>query len=187
MTLNLKIAGIIALIVATALMLTTGVAFATALFTGQRAMTATATTTVVYMTPGTATTTLVYDSYEASGTNQTNSGNTVIPDTLALAVQGVSSSSASVLNIACEYSYDNIDWYQNDLFSATSSGVMPITAISSFSYTFATTTLNGVAIGNKYAKIVQCPVATRYMRAVITNTGANLSMWATFIPTKQSR
>ena len=187
MTLNLKIAGIIALMAATAIMLTTGVAFATALFTGNRAMTAAATTTVVYMSPGNATTTLVYDSYEVSGTNQTNSGNLVIPDTVALAVQGVSSSSVSVLNIACEYSYDNIDWYQNNLYSATSSGIMPIVTPSTFSYTFASTTLNGVSIGNNYAKIVECPIVTRYVRAVLTNTGARMSVWATFIPTKQSR
>lgn len=187
MTLNLKIAGIVALIAATAVMLTSGVAFATALFTGNRAMTATATTTVVYMSPGAATTTLVYDAYEASGTNQTNSGNLVIPDTVALAVQGVASSTLSVLNIACEYSYDNIDWYQNNLSYATTSGITSIAAPSTFSYTFATTTLNGVAIGNNYAKIVQCPIATRYVRAVLTNTGARMSLWATFIPTKQSR
>lgn len=187
MTLNLKIAGIIALMAATAIMLTTSVVYATALFTGNRAMTAAATTTVVYMTPGTATTTLVYDAYERNGTNQTNSGNIVIPDKVALAVQGVSSSSISVLNIACEYSYDNIDWYQNNIYSATSSGIMSITVPSTFSYTFASTTLNGVSIGNRYAKIVTCPVVTQYVRAVLTNTGANLSLWATFIPTKQSR
>lgn len=187
MTLNLKIAGIIALMVATAILLTTGIAFATPLFTGQRASSATATTSVVYMTPGTATTTVVYDSYERVGTNQTNTSNLVIPNTVAVAVQGVSSSSVSVLNIACEYSYDNIDWYQNDIYPATTTGAQPISAALSYSMTFASSTLGGVSNGNKFAKIVTCPVPTQYVRAVLTNTGANLSVFATIVPTKQSK
>ncbi len=162
-----------------------GVAYANPFYIAGKASSAAATTTVTYMTPGTATTTVVYDSYEISGTNQKNQGNLTVPNQVAVVVQGVSSSSISVLNLACEYSDDNIDWYQNDVFAATSSGNIPIAAPSTFTYTFASTTLNGVANGNKFAKVVQCPLPLRFVRAVVSNTGANLSVWSAIIPTKQ--
>jgi ABC-type maltose transport system permease subunit len=180
-----KTHGLILSIIVLVVVAFASIAYANPFYNGPRAASATATTTVTYMTPGTATTTVVYDSYEKIGTNQKVGGDTTLPNFVAVAVQGVSSSSISVLNIACEYSSDNLDWYQNDLFAATSSGVMPIAAPSTFSYTFASTTLNGVAYGNKFAKIVQCPVPLQYVRAVVTNTGANLSQWTAIYPVKQ--
>lgn len=160
------------------------VTFANPFYTGMKAKTSTATTTLAYLNAGTATSTLVYDSYEQSGTNETNSGNITIPNTVALAIQGVGSSTSAVLNVTCEFSDDNVDWYQNEIFPATSTGPIVINTPVSFTYTNASSTIGGV-VATGFKKLVQCPVPLRFVRAIIGNTGAGVGIWAAFIPTKQ--
>lgn len=167
-------------------------------YVGSKAKSAIATTTVAYMTPGTATTTVQYDSYEINGTNQTNGGNLTLPDSIAFALQGNASSSISVINVTCEFGDDetgatgvtSIDWYQNGIVGATTtnSGVQNIGTTNSFSFTYASTTVGGAPISTtttRFAKVVVCPVPTRYVRAVVTITGANASVWVGIIPKKQ--
>lgn len=165
------------------------IAYANPFFSASKARTALATTTVSFLTPGTGTTTPVYDSYEVNGTNQTNQGNISIPDFVAVAMQGNASSTATVLNVACEFSDDGTDYYQNEIYPATTTGALMISAPITFTMTFASSTVGGAAFTTtnvgRYQKLVLCPVPLRYVRAVITNLGAGASLWATIIPTKQ--
>lgn len=169
-------------------------AHANPFYTAPKAVTATATSTQAYMTPGTATTTPIYDSYEQYGTNQVNSGNITIPNTVAVVLDGRASSTATTLNVACEFSDNyngttgNGDWYQNEIYPATTTGTQLITVPLSFGFTYASSTVGGAGLSgsnNRFQKLVTCPVPLRYVRAVITVTGANASIWSAIIPTKQ--
>lgn len=171
-------------LIAVGVLLAAGIAYANPLYTAGKARSALATSTLAYMTPGTATSTLVYDSYEQLGTNQPNQGNITIPNTVALAIQGVGSSTASIVNLACEYSDDGIDWYQNEMFPATTSDPVLITAPNTFTFTNASSTIGGVAF-NGFKKIITCPLPTRFVRAVASVTGDKAAIWDTFIPSKQ--
>lgn len=160
------------------------IAYANPLYVGTKAQTATASSTLSYLTPGMATTTLVYDSYEQFGTNETNSGNQTIANSIALGIQGIGSSTATVINIACEFSDNGTDWYQNEIFPASTSNPLNIATPFSFTFTNASSTIGGIAF-NGFKKIMQCPLPLRYVRAIITDTGSSTGIWATFIPTKQ--
>lgn len=163
-------------------------AWANPFYTGTKAKSAAATTTLAYQTPGLATSTTVYDSYEQTGTNQTNGGNLTIPNTVAVALQGQASSTATVLTIACEFSDDSIDWYQNETVAATTTGTVLITTPISYNFVYASSTVGGAqvkATTNTFAKTFLCPVPLRYVRAVVTDSGANAGIWTTIIPTKQ--
>lgn len=174
-------------------------AFATTLYAnpfyaGLDAKSATATTTQTYMTPGAATSTVTYDSYELYGTNQTNGGDTTIPDSVAILLQGVASSTATVVNVACEfsnnYSGGNGDWYQNEIYPASTTGALLINTPLSFSFTYASTTVGGAAVlsnTNRFQKLVTCPTPTRFVRAVVSVTGANASIWTDIVPKKQRK
>lgn len=170
--------------------------YANPFYTGTKAQTALATSTQTFMSPGNATTTPIYDSYEQYGTNQPNSGNITLADSVAVLLNGTASSSATVINIACEFSDNyvgttgNGDWYQNEIFAATSSGQMVITTPVSFTFTVASSTLGGTGLPTsgssiKFQKLFQCPVPLRYVRAVITNLTASTSVWAQIVPIKQ--
>lgn len=163
------------------------VTFANPFYTGQKARSATATTTVSFLTPGAATTTSpLYDSYEQNGTNEPNAGNITLPNSVAVVVQGNASSTTSVLNLACEFSDDNVDWYQSEIIAATSTGATNISVPVSFTFTFASTTVGGVQnSATRYQKLFECPVPLRYVRVVETNTGAGMSVWTAIIPKKQ--
>lgn len=163
-------------------------ALANPFYTGTKARTAVATTTVAVLTPGAATTTPLYDSYEVSGTNQTNGGNLTLPNTVAIVLQGAASSTATVINIACEFSDDNVDWYQNEIYAASTTGAVLISTPVTYSFTYASSTVGGAALTastNKFYKVFECPVPLRYVRAVITDTGTNAVIWAAIIPKKQ--
>lgn len=162
-------------------------AHANPFYTGTKAMSAAATSTQSYLTPGTGTTTLpVYDSYEQNGTNETNSGNITIPNTVAVLLDGNASSSTSVLNAVCEFSDDGINWYQNELFPATTTVAVNIAVPSSFTFAFATSTIGGVVISQtRFQKLVECPIPLRYVRLTVTDTGAPFSVWREIVPTKQ--
>lgn len=168
--------------------------YANPFYAGLDAKSATATSTQVYLTPGTATSTVIYDSYELYGTNQTNGGDTTIPDTVAILLQGAASSTATVVSVACEFSNNytggNGDWYQNEIYPATTTGAQSITTPLSFSFTYASTTVGGAAVlsnTNRFQKVVTCPAPTRFVRAVVSVTGANASIWTDIVPKKQRR
>src|SRR4051812_45173783 len=77
----------------------------------------TATTSVTYFTTGTATTTLTtLDAYAST------SGRAA--DNSVLLIQMAASSTSSVLQGKVEYSQDGIDWYDNDIFTKTSVGIV---------------------------------------------------------------
>lgn len=156
------------------------------LFTSS-AQTATATTTLAYMTPGTATTTVLYDTRAENGTNQTKDGNGLIPDSVTLKEYMKASSTATVLVTNFEFSDDKIDWYQNNL-ETYAAGAISIATPNSYTWTFATSTIGGVLNGNGTdvgAKVISVKVPTRYVRAVLTMTGANGAVWAQMLPKKQ--
>lgn len=168
------------------------------------AQSAAATSTRTYLSPGAATTTLVYDAYESAGTNQTNNGNTNLPNRLSLVIQEDASSTSSVLNIAIEHatvcnlnvnittSLTACDWYQDDVltssgaFLGTTTNPADISSPLTFKWTFASSTLGGDASASSSAsKVITVPVTSRYTRAVFTNTGARLGIWAQFVPMKE--
>lgn len=164
--------------------------YANPFYTGPTAASATATTTLAYMTSGLATSTTVYDSYEQSGTNQPNSGNVTRPDDVDIAIQGVASSSITTVNVACEYSQDNIDWYQNQGFSTTTTTNMAVPLSFNFVYASSTSGVGGQGISatyNKFAKVFVCPVLMRYVRSVVTVSGTNagIGIYTAIIPKKQ--
>lgn len=147
--------------------------------------TATATTTVTYMTTGAATTTLTFDSYyiNSLGTNTKT-------DSITLFTQFLASSTASVLGINFEYSQDGVDWYSNNLSfgnTATTSSVIYLQPPSSLSWTFASSTTNGVlqATTTPEKKAVTVQLPTRFVRAIYTLTGTPGAIWAQFIPSRE--
>lgn len=173
-----------------------GVAYANPFYQGLSAQTAMATSTQAYLTPGTATTTPVYDSYEQYGTNQTNGGNNTLANQVAVLLNGAASSTATVVNIACEFSNNyngktgNGDWYQNEVIAATTSnaGVQLGAVPNTFSFTYASSTVGGAPLGAKtstFEKVFVCPVPLRFVRVVVTITGNNASVWAGIVPVKQ--
>jgi hypothetical protein len=152
------------------------------------AQTASATTTPVYMTAGTATSTLLFDTYCVNGTNQPNTGNTNIANKLTLLTQFSASSTASVLGISVEYSQDGVDWYQDNYLSplATTSPAVLLATPNSYSWLFASSTLDGVAnTGNRVGKALQIQTPTRYVRVVYTLTGTNAAVWGELLPQKE--
>jgi len=167
------------------------------------AKTATATTTLTYMTPGTATsTTLVYDSYEIDGKNQTNQYNTWVPDKAHLLLQVNASSTASVFRVDLEYSNGTncqttpsaCDWYGDGMFATTTNPVS-LNAKEYLQWTFASSTIGGVptstgltgasVTNNRDNRIIEIPVPLRFVRAVISVTGANGAVYAEIQPLKQ--
>lgn len=155
------------------------------------AKTATATTTPAVMTPGTGTSTVTYDSYSLNGTNQPSQGVVTYTDSASLLVQFTASTTASKLKIAYEYSQDGIDWYADGVtayFASTTTGVITVTPPNSMSWTFASTSVGGgsvLANNNIATEILNVKTPTRYVRAVISDTGANAEVWAQFVPKKQ--
>lgn len=149
-----------------------------------------ATSTKTFMTPGAATSTTVYDSYEIFGTNQPNQGNVTVPAFINVLLDGVASSTSTNINATCEYSDNwngsNGDWYQNEIFPATSTPQQSIGTPVSITFPGVTSSVGGATNGTlRFQKVFQCPVALRFVRAVISVTGANASMWTTIVPLKQ--
>lgn len=171
-------------------------AHANPFYAGTTAQSAAATSTQLQLRAGFATSTVVYDSYEQYGTNQVNSGNVTFPNSVAIVVDGIASSTSSVINIACEYSENyngttqNGDWYNNELVTAstTNAGAQMIQVPNSFGFTFASSTVGGAGLSGtntRFQKVVQCQVPTRFVRAVVTNSGQPATVWVQIIPLKQ--
>ncbi len=134
----------------------------------------TATTTVSFVVVGTATSTETYDSY-GGGVGEPNAS-----DGATLFVQMAASSTSSVLGIQLQYSQNGIDWFDDDLLQLTNA---------------TTTQATNVAVANSYtwkaagtattSKAFNVPTPTRYVRAVISATGANAAVWKVIIAKKQ--
>jgi hypothetical protein len=159
----------------------------------QRDISASATTTLSYMAAGTATTTNVFDTQLGSATGM---------DTAVFMLQFTGSSTASILNVAFEYSPNNgidcvtnetaCDWYSDTLyqnFYATSSQPIIASSLNSYRITFASTTVGGVG-GTSYRtnRVLAVPTPTRYIRAVMTIPIGALSgaVWTEFDGKKQN-
>lgn len=164
-------------------------------FYPQPASFSTATSTGQFMTPGTGTTTVVYDSYCISGTNQPICGNTNAINSAALLLQFSASTTASALSVRFEYSQDGIDWYGDGYVNvATTTIPVGITINTSFNWTFASSTVGGMAGGlagiggtnNRDNKIIKVVTPTRFVRAIITLTGANATIWSQIQPLKEN-
>lgn len=173
-----------------------GVVRANPFYTGTKAQSANATSTQFQLIPGRATSTTVYDAYEQYGTNQPNSATIVIPDALTVFLDGLASSTAANINVACEFSENyngstgNGDWYQ-DFFTAattTNPGVKNLQIPNSFTATYASSTVGGAPVTastNRFQKAFQCPVSTRFTRVVVSSSVASTSVWVQIIPKKQ--
>lgn len=160
------------------------VSFAMPSFFPTNASSAVATTTLNYFTPGTATTTIVYDVYSLAGTNQTSSGNRYAADKATLLLQFTASSTSSVLVSTVEYSMDGIDWYQNNT-ETYAAGAIAVAIPNTYTWTFASTTSNGLIQLTKNNKAITIATPTRFVRVVLSMTGANGAAWAAIQPMKQ--
>ena len=151
------------------------------------ARSSTATTTLATINPGLATTTVTYDSRAQLGSNQTQDGNTLLPDSVALLLYMKASSTLSVLVTNIEYSNDGIDWYQNNL-ETYAAGAIAIATPNTYTWTFATSTIGGVlnSLGTDVgAKTISVRTPTRFVRAVLSMTGAGGMVRGEFVPKKQ--
>lgn len=152
-----------------------------------------ATTTVTAMTVGTATTTPAVDTQSDGG---------VGADSAALAVQFTASTTGSILRI--EFEYANLtfvngvfvdctitpnacDWYSDNLV-ATSTTSNLVNANKVLSWTFGSTTTGGIPATTQRAnKIFGVSTPTRYIRAVLSMTGANGMVWTDWVTRKETR
>ncbi len=187
---------IVAIILGVGLFAFVGTTHANPSFTGTKAQSAMASSTQTQLRSGFASSSTVYDSYEQYGTNQPNGGQLTLPDSVAFALDGVASGTSSVINATCEFSDNwngntlNGDWYQNELVTAstTNAGAQVVNVPNSFTFTFASSTVGGAGLSGtntRFQKLVQCPVPTRFVRLVVTNTGQAATVWVQAIPKKQ--
>jgi hypothetical protein len=172
------------------------VAYANPLFFVSSAQTATATSTLTFMTPGTATTTLYFDSSVGAP------GKAV--DKAVLLTQLTASSTNTKLNIGVEYSNGvagtdctlvptACDWYadeQQNSVTATTSQAYQIGTPITYSWTYASTTQGGAAVGNSNIglKVITLPMPTRYTRVFYSLGigGTNGAVWGQIIPQRQT-
>ena len=171
-----------------------GIAFANPSYFAERAQTSAATSSPAYFaTPGTATSTVTYNS--ASSTSPSSPTARFKADVVTLLVQFAGKSPTSVLNLNLEYSGDCIDYYRDFVVlgtgRSTTTGATVIGTPNSYTWTFASSTLNGVAVtaanGATSTAAIQLNVPTQCMRAVFTMTGNGGAVWAQFVPIKQQQ
>ncbi len=150
-----------------------GIAHATPLYFVPTTQLAAATSSVTYLISGGNATTTSFDAYAG--------GQPYAIDKGVLLLQTAASSTSSVLNVTFQYSQDNIDWYGDDLFTITNaSTTQPYTISSNVSYSW---TAAGTATSSK-ALNVNFP--TRYVRAILSQSGAAGALWWQFVPQRQS-
>ena len=165
----------------------------------QKAASQTATSTVgTQLTVGAGTSTLTYDSWQRSGTNQTDAGGTYAPNKVALLAQVNASSTSSVFQFRFEYSQDGIDWYSDNIIEGATTTAIQIGAVTKqYQWTFASSTIGGVAVTNgqrgynatlnRDSKILQVPLYTRFVRVVVSVTGANGYFYGEFQPIRETQ
>ena len=182
--------GISASIMTIALVYAFGVQIAKAqpTYIGLTVQTATATTSVRYLTPGTGTTTLTYDAYVPTTNSYT-------PAFATLLIQFAGSSTASTLGINIEYSQDGIDWYKSSTLSpfspGTTTNAVNLGATNSYTWTFASSTVGGTGVtaatGATSTRAIMLSTPLRYVRSVVSITGAGGAVWQQIVPTKELR
>ncbi len=131
----------------------------------------TATSTLTTIAAGVGTTTLVYDAY--------NTGQPFAASGAVLFVQDTASSTAAVLNIIFQYSQNGNDWYSDSInVPATTTFPFNLNGSASYRYTApASASTTGFAVGFL--------TPTRYVRAVISATGATSSIFAQVTPRRE--
>lgn len=155
-----------------------------ALYFGTATSTSAATSTINFMTPGTGTTTLTFDAFAGYGVNTQYS-----PAYAVALIDFTGSSTSSILGIAAEYSQNGTDWYRNTLIEpsqiGTTTQAINLNTTNTYNLKYAVESLGGNAATTTYdARIISLPIFTRYLRLVNTITGANGSLYETFVPTK---
>lgn len=140
---------------------------------------------------------VVYDSYGIDGTNQ--SGQIVnATDYVTLLEYVVASSTSSVfvtnveysdgvVGVSCVSTPNACDWYANNL-ETYAAGAIAIATPNTYTYTYASTTPGGGAVvagSNRGSKAIGLKVPTRYIRAYVTISGANGSVYLKWQPKKQ--
>lgn len=132
---------------------------------------ATATTTPIFLTSSGVATTSALDAY-GTGTNFGFQQN-------ALIVQDSASSTSSILTIRYQYSIDGINWADDNYNYpvATTTSPVSIGAYASYVWNAATTATT--------TKILNVPTPTRYVRAILSESGAAAGIWYTWAPAKQ--
>ena len=162
------------------------------------AMTAAATTTPSFMTPGTGTTTLAYDAYAAVNGNQN-----LAVDKAALEIQFTASSTLSVLQwnyeyadrmdgVDCTAAGTNCNWYSENLnlysLATTSPSTIDASSYNIYSWKYASSTL-GSSQPATALKILFVPTPTRFFRVrfYVPAGSGNVSVWAKFIPLRETK
>lgn len=132
--------------------------------------TSAATTTLVSLPTGSSTT-LVTDSY-STGIPRLNSSATIL-------TQLTSSTTSSVLNISVTYSVDGVDYYTDNINSATTTSIQSLN--SPTSYQMIGTGSNAIS---RSAFVIKTPV--RYAKVTFTSATATSSIWATVAPQREA-
>lgn len=132
--------------------------------------TATATTTRAYLTTATTATT-TFDSFTPGG--QIKAANNA---TFFLQVEA--SSTSSIIGVKFQYSQDGVDWYEDNISLAATTTVTNIQTPHSYTWPAQT-----VATSSRAFTV---PTPTRYVRAVVSTTGASASIWNQFIPLREA-
>lgn len=139
---------------------------------------ATSTQPAFIITAPTASTTLVYDTYAKT----TDGGLLTTAPTVAVGLNFSASSTSSIFGLSFQYSFDGIDWYNDDVNGGNIlATTTPSNLASTNSYIFKAFNL----ASSTYMIVIKAP--SRYVRAVFTVTGANGAVWAQFMPTKEVR
>lgn len=158
-------------------------------------VTATATTTRTFMTFGVGTTTLTLDTYYPT----TLADNTKVDSALVLfQVNASSTISSPKINVAVEYSYDNIDWYpQTAALNSLASTTIQTGNYADYQFNIATSTTNrlgGTASTTANATDYQLfslaiPTPTRYVRVVFYSPsgGGKIDFWGSMQPVKENK
>lgn len=133
--------------------------------------TSSATSSPVTVTIATSST-LTLDSYTY--------GTTYALDRATLLIQQVASSSATITGISLQYSQDGIDWYSDNLTStSTTPNLQDITTSKSYQ-------LQGNSTSSTTRKAIIVATPTRFVRAVFLNSVGTSTIWASFVPARQS-
>ncbi len=137
-----------------------------------------ATSTPTYLTSSGQATSTTLDSYVplGPGTTGTNFGF----QQNAFIVSFTASSTSSILGVRFQYSNNGIDWADDNYQYPTGTTTPTVNIATYNSYIWpavstATTT-----------KIIGVPTPTRYVRAILTETGAAGGVWYTWAPAKQT-
>lgn len=133
---------------------------------------ATATTTPIFLSSSGVATTTALDAY-GTGTNFGFQQN-------ALIVQDSASSTSSILTIRYQYSIDGKNWADDNYNYpvATTTSPVSIGTYASYVWNAATTATT--------TKILNTPTPTRYVRAILSESGAAAGIWYTWAPAKQT-